>query len=66
MRTASETLAFFPHQAGGGLSSEQAAESRARFGMNALTPLPKESAWSKFAAKFEDPIIRILLSASLI
>ncbi len=66
MRTISDTLALFPHAHGGGLTTQQAAESQQKFGKNTLTPLPKESAWSKFIAKFEDPIIRILLSASLI
>nr|MBP9750975.1 calcium-translocating P-type ATPase, PMCA-type [Candidatus Peribacteraceae bacterium] len=66
MRTVFETLALFPHAPGGGLTAAQAAESHERHGRNTLTPLPKESAWSKFVAKFEDPIIRILLSASLI
>lgn len=66
MRTVRDTLALFPHDAAAGLSAEQVARSRKEFGANTLTPLPKESVWAKFAAKFEDPIIRILLSASLI
>ncbi len=66
MRTVRDTLALFLHDAAAGLSTEQVARSRKEFGENALTPLPKESVWAKFAAKFEDPIIRILLSASLI
>ena len=49
-----------------GLSPQQVEHSRTLFGINRLTPLPHEPAWRKFLAKFDDPIIKILLAASLL
>ena len=49
-----------------GLSNDQVAESRRRFGLNQLTPLPRESLWQKFIEKFDEPIIKILLAAALL
>jgi Ca2+-transporting ATPase len=49
-----------------GHDAASAAESRRRFGSNRLTPLPVEPAWRKFLAKFDEPIIRILLAAALL
>lgn len=46
-----------------GLSAEEVLESRKKYGSNTLTPAPKDSLWSKFAEKFKDPIIIILLVA---
>lgn len=46
-----------------GLSDAEVAESRARHGANVLTPVTKETWWQKFAAKFRDPLIIILLIA---
>lgn len=49
-----------------GLNDNQVKESRNNFGENILTPPEKESLWSLFLEKFEDPIIRILLIAALL
>lgn len=49
-----------------GLNDEQVKASREQHGSNVLTPPEKESLWKKFLAKFEDPIIRILLVALLL
>lgn len=46
-----------------GLTSQQVVESRKLHGENMLTPPKKQSLWSQFIEKFEDPIIRILLAA---
>lgn len=51
---------------GRGLTATQVLESRARFGANALTPFAREPAWRKFLAKFDEPIIQILLVAALL
>lgn len=49
-----------------GLTDAQAIESRKKYGVNILTPPEKQSLWSKFMEKFEDPLIRILLVAGLL
>ena len=49
----------------GGLTDADVADSRAKFGANRLTPLPREPVWKKFLEKFDEPIIKILLAASL-
>ncbi|MCI0685566.1 MAG: cation-translocating P-type ATPase [Gemmataceae bacterium] len=49
-----------------GLSAAQVAESQKRFGVNQLTPLPREPIWKKFLEKFDEPIIKILLAAALL
>lgn len=46
-----------------GLSQAQVEESRAKHGINILTPPPKPSLWVKFFENFNDPMIRILLVA---
>lgn len=46
-----------------GLTAAQVTESRKKHGANVLTPPQKETLWSQFVEKFEDPIIRILLIA---
>lgn len=46
-----------------GLSDTEVLENRKKHGENILTPPEKESLWSQFFEKFEDPIIRILLVA---
>lgn len=46
-----------------GLNQHQVEESRAKHGVNVLTPPEKESLFSQFIGKFKDPIIRILLIA---
>ncbi len=49
-----------------GLNNDQVIESRKKHGENILTPPEKESLWSLFIEKFEDPIIRILLIAAFL
>ena len=49
-----------------GLSEAEILESREKYGVNILTPPEKESLWSKFLEKFDDPLIRILLVAGLL
>jgi len=46
-----------------GLNQQQVEESRAKHGLNVLTPPKKESLFHQFIGKFKDPIIRILLIA---
>lgn len=49
-----------------GLSDAEVLKSREQYGMNILTPPDKESLWSKFLEKFEDPLIRILFVAGIL
>jgi Ca2+-transporting ATPase len=63
IEAASEVVGATP---GEGLSDEQVARSLAACGPNRLTPLPREPVWKKFLAKFDEPIIKILLAASLL
>lgn len=48
-----------------GLSDEQVKESRARHGMNVLTPPKRASLWKLYLEKFEDPVVRVLLVAAV-
>jgi Ca2+-transporting ATPase len=66
MRTVVEIEQRFPAAAENGLSTAAAAESAQRFGVNKLTPLPREPLWKKFLAKFDEPIIKVLLAAALL
>ena len=63
MRTLQEIEQLFPGAAENGLSSAAIAQSVQRFGVNKLTPLPREPLWKKFLEKFDEPIIKILLGA---
>ena len=49
-----------------GLTPSAVEQSRQRFGVNKLTPLPREPLWKKFLGKFDEPIIKILLGAALL
>ena len=49
-----------------GLSDNEVAESRAKYGANLLTPVARVSVWRKFLEKFQDPTIIILLVAALL
>lgn len=49
-----------------GLTEAEVLKSREQHGVNILTPPEKQSLWSKFMEKFEDPLIRILLVAGLL
>jgi Ca2+-transporting ATPase len=66
MRTLAEIQQLFPKAAESGLSPEEVARSTAQFGVNKLTPLPREPLWKIFLAKFDEPIIKILLAAALL
>ena len=46
-----------------GLTPQEVEDSRARYGVNILTPPAKASVWSQFIGKFNDPLIKILLVA---
>ena len=66
MRSLRAVAQLFPRSRETGLTDTEVTESRAKFGANRLTPLPKEPVWKKFLEKFDEPIIKILLAASLL
>ncbi len=66
MRTISKILEHFPSALQGGLTLQQAEESRRLFGANIITPAPRTPAWRVFLEKFNDPVIRLLLAASIL
>ena len=66
MRSLRSVNDLFPKARDAGLTDAEVVESRGRFGANRLTPLPREPVWKKFLEKFDDPIIKILLGASLL
>ncbi len=66
MRSLRAVSELFPQAVATGLTDAEVAESRSRFGANRLTPLPREPVWKKFLDKFDEPIIKILLAASLL
>lgn len=49
-----------------GLSEAEVAESRARWGVNVLTPPKKTPLWLQFLEKFSDPLIIILMVAGVL
>lgn len=49
-----------------GLTDAQVVESRAKNGVNILTPPEKEPLWKQFLEKFTDPLIIILLIAGFL
>lgn len=49
-----------------GLTDSEVVSSREKYGENMITPPEREPLWRLFIAKFEDPIIRILLIAAFI
>ncbi|MBO4964881.1 MAG: calcium-translocating P-type ATPase, PMCA-type [Muribaculaceae bacterium] len=49
-----------------GLSQQEVAQSREKYGINILTPPEKESLWRRFIGKFKDPLIIILLVAGFL
>ncbi|QDU19290.1 calcium-translocating P-type ATPase, PMCA-type [Urbifossiella limnaea] len=66
MRSLRDVADLFPKARDAGLTPDEVTASRGRFGANRLTPLPKEPVWKKFLEKFDEPIIKILLAASLL
>ena len=49
-----------------GLNAEQVAASRLQHGENKLSPPPRIPWWKQFLSKFNDPIIKLLLVATLL
>ena len=49
-----------------GLTSEQVEASRKAHGSNVLTPRERTPWWRKFAEKFKDPLIIILIVAAVL
>jgi Ca2+-transporting ATPase len=49
-----------------GLTAAQVAESRAKHGVNVLTPPERDPWWKLYLEKFDDPVIRILIIAGLL
>ncbi len=66
MRTIREVLDALSTGAEAGLAPGAVADSRRRFGTNRLTPLPREPLGKKFLARFDEPIIKVLLAAALL
>jgi Ca2+-transporting ATPase len=66
MRTLREIFEQFPGARSRGLNHDEVEISLSRFGVNRLTPLPREPVWKKFLGKFDEPIIKILLAATLL
>src|SRR5438477_9066572 len=66
MRSLQQIFADLPTAPDAGLTPAAVADSRARFGANRLTPLPREPLWKKFLEKFDELIIKILLAAALL
>jgi Ca2+-transporting ATPase len=52
--------------AANGLTPEQVAASRLAHGTNVLTPPKREPWWRQYFAKFDDPVIRILMIAAAV
>jgi Ca2+-transporting ATPase len=66
MRSLREITQLFSNARESGLTDAEVADSRGKFGANRLTPLPRQPVWKKFLEKFDEPIIKILLAASLL
>ena len=66
MRALKDLFQKLPTHPENGLSLEGVAQSRREYGINRLTPLPREPLWKKFIGKFDEPIIKILLAAALL
>jgi Ca2+-transporting ATPase len=66
MRTLRDLFQQLPTTSETGLPPTAVDDSARRFGVNRLTPLPREPLWQKFLEKFDEPIIKILLGAALL
>jgi Ca2+-transporting ATPase len=66
MRTISDVIKLLSVNLATGLPDSVIEASRQQFSKNVLSPLPRESLWKKFLAKFDEPIIKILLAAALL
>lgn len=49
-----------------GLTDNQVAENREKYGVNILTPPEKDPLWKRFLEKFRDPLIIILVIAGVL
>lgn len=49
-----------------GLSDQEVLESRAKYGVNLLTPPKRPSVWKLYLEKFKDPVVRVLLVAAML
>ncbi|WP_018142908.1 cation-translocating P-type ATPase [Alloscardovia criceti] len=49
-----------------GLSTAEAKARLEKFGPNALASKPKDPAWKRFLAQFQDPLVYLLLAATVI
>ena len=49
-----------------GLSDEEAARSREKYGSNVITLAKRKSFWSRFVSNLNDPIIKILIIALIV
>lgn len=49
-----------------GLTQAEVEKNRELYGSNIFTPVEKESVWKQFAAKFNDPLIIVLLVAGVL
>jgi Ca2+-transporting ATPase len=66
MRSLREIFQLYPNSREKGLAPTEVSQSLTQFGANRLTPLPREPMWKKFLGKFDEPIIKILLGATLL
>lgn len=66
MRSLQTIQERFPTTAQTGLRADDVPSSKTDFGVNSLTPLPREPLWKKFIGMFDDAIIKILLAAALL
>ncbi len=56
----------FAHVKTNGLTTAEAAASRREHGENVLTPPRRQSVWRQYLEKYNDPMVTILLIASLV
>lgn len=49
-----------------GLSEEEAKRRLAKFGPNELASAPPVPKWKKFLAQFQDPLVYLLIAATII
>lgn len=49
-----------------GITSQEAEQSRLKYGENRLTPPKRASLWTLYAEKYKDPIIKILIAAAAV
>ncbi|HNV87217.1 MAG TPA: cation-transporting P-type ATPase [Candidatus Omnitrophota bacterium] len=61
-----EALSYLEVSAESGLSSQEVAKRRQSYGLNVLTPKKGKPAWLRFLLQFHQPLVYILLAASLV